>query len=157
MNRRLKASLAVGLAALLLHVYGKLAARRWAHKYGMDSVNFDAWVSAVSIGLLFALVTFATMWITLRMRRAEPKKILTLFVVAVALFVVVRKSATALTIYLWDAKVGGLWETDSLATAWVVTSTALLAIASIVLSIIFSLTLGANSPPNKLLERTREE
>jgi len=97
------------------------------------------------------------MWITLRMRRAEPKKILTLFVVAVALFVVVRKSATALTIYLWDAKVGGLWKMDSLATAWVVTSTALLAIASIVLSIIFSLTLGANSPPNKSLERTREE
>jgi hypothetical protein len=156
MNKRLRASLAVGFAALLLQLYGYLAAQRWSRQKGMDSATVDALVLTISIALLFALVAFAGVWITLRMRRAEPRAASILFVVALAVFFVVRRAAMALTIFLWDAKIGMLWERDSLTAAWIVTSTALIAIASIVLSIIFSVSSSPNPPPNTSLERTRE-
>jgi len=156
MSKRLRASVVVGFATLLVQLYGYFAAQRWSRQKGLDSDTFDALVRTISLALLFAAVAFVAVWVTLLIRRAEPKKVHILFVVALAVFAVVGKSAMSLTIFLWDANIGMLWQRDSLMTAWIVTKIALIAIASILLSFIFSLSSSPKPPPNKSLERMRE-
>src|SRR5262245_39329936 len=147
MNKRLGASLLVGSASLLVHLYGYFATRHLRQKYG-GSDTFDALVKTMPLALLFAAVAFLAVWIVLRSRRAEPTKIHIFFVAALVVFAVVGKFAGSLTIFLWDANVGMLWQKDSLVAAWVLTKAVLIVIASILLSFIFSLSSSQNPPPS---------